>query len=204
LSEIPVFALLSPSWQVSAPAEDDVSQITFLQAAAAKSPTIAFPTASMPTVNFNLVDTSGNVLEAETRKAFLDTGCNVNLVSKRAFQANSKSFGPDVKVYNIKPFNVYLADGKSETTTYQVVLNACITIGKAFYPLSFLVVENCTVDFLIGFPFFFMYDLQLKAASSTLSLGIPKKNIIPEKRHSGPYQTVDVKFHTRKLTLTTV
>jgi hypothetical protein len=63
---------------VSAPTEDDISQITFLQAAAAKSPTIAFPTASMPTVNFNLVDMSGNVREAETRKAFLDTGCNVN------------------------------------------------------------------------------------------------------------------------------
>ena len=119
--------------------------------------------------------------------------------------ADSKSFGPDMKVYNIKPFNVHLADGKSETTTFQVVLNACIAIGKAFYPLSFLVVENCTVDYLIGFPFFFMYDAQLTPARSKMSLGVPKKNLIDkEAGHHGPYQTVDVKFHTRKLTLTTI
>jgi hypothetical protein len=159
----------------------------------------------MPTVPFNLTDKSGKVRTTEIRQAHLDTGCNVNLISRKAFQRDGHLLGPDMAVHNIKPFTVQLADGKSESVTLQVAQNACLAIGKAFYPLSFLIVENLTVDYLIGFPFLFMYDAQIKPARAKISLGVPQSNLINKQEgFDRLYQTVDIKFHTKKLTLITV
>jgi hypothetical protein len=113
--------------------------------------------------------------------------------------------GPEAVVCKIRPFTVSLADGKSHAITMQLVDNAWLAIGPAFYPVFFLIVDYLTQDYLIGMPFLYMYDGQIKPAAREFAIGVPKKNLIsknPEKYYK-PYHTTPLKFSTKKLTLAT-
>eukprot|EP00884_Botryococcus_braunii_P009959 jgi/Botrbrau1/18965/Bobra.0100s0002.1 len=201
LDVVPIFSLLSPSYQASVPVEEeDITQQSYLQAALAKVPSLFIPAASMPTVGFQLMDKSGAVMPNAFRAAYLDTGCNVNLMSRRAFARDGGCMGSEAVLHKIKPFHIQLAHGKSGTITVESISKARIVIGKAFYTMDFLIVENLTTDYLIGFSFMFMYNLQIKPANAQLAIGVPQNNMIVKEPYR-PYQTLPIKFTTKKLTL---
>jgi hypothetical protein len=149
-----------------------IAHRSYLEAAAGKTHLVFIPTASMPTVEFKLTDKKGNVLK-ETRDMHLDTGCNVNLISRKAFNTDFAKLGPDVVVYRIRPFIVSLADGKSHAVTMQLVDNAWLAIGQAFYPVFSLIVDHLTQDYLIGMPFLYMARSNLQ--QKNLLLGSQRK-----------------------------
>jgi hypothetical protein len=66
--------------------------------------------------------------------------------------------------------------------------------------MDFLVVENLTTDYLIGFSFMFMYNLQIKPANSQLAIGVPQINMVAKDPYR-PYKVLPIKFTTKKLTV---
>jgi hypothetical protein len=203
LDEVPIFSLISPSLQATVPAEMGIAHQSYLQAAAGKTHPVFIPTASMPTVEFRLTDKKGTVLN-ETREMYLDTGNNVNLISRKALNRDFAKLGPEAVVYKIRPFTVSLADGKSHAITIQLVDNAWLAIGPAFYHVFFLIVD-LTQDYLIGMPVLYMYDGQIKPAAREFAIGVPKKNPISKNsdKYYKPYHTTPLKLSTKKLTLAT-
>lgn len=180
--------------QLAEPLPPPQNMQPYLDAANAQVPTLFLPTASMPTFLFEYHGNANN-----KRVGAFDTGCNVNLMSKKAFLRDKHLFAKAV-VKDIKPFRVNLADGRSKTVTMKVVAELKIVIGKSFYLVTFLVVDELTTDFLIGWPFMLQYDVQLKPKQSVFSLGIPPNNLL-DPNYKRPYQTQDLAFETKNKSL---
>jgi hypothetical protein len=62
-------------------------------------------------------------------------------------------------------------------------------------------VDHLAVDYLIGFAWQLTYNVQVKPQSSSASLGVTPEAWIHKYRPYRPYQTVDLKFSTKTLTL---
>lgn len=116
----------SPSASVSiSPAvfivPDNVSQGSYLQAANVDSSTLEHPTASMPSTPITFLGSDDKPGFNEKRQAYLDTGCNCNLMSRRAVERDLKFLGPNAIVKNIKPFSVSVAVGQIKSYCLQVL-----------------------------------------------------------------------------------
>jgi hypothetical protein len=201
IGTVPIFTLLTPSMTISDSTPQHMQQ-PYLQAALAKVPTFTMPTASMPNFKFQFLDTSHK--PSINRIAFLDTGCNVNLMSEKTLQRDMHFFGPKAKVKQIKPFNVCLADGKSQSMTLKAVTDVQIVIGKVWYPASFLIVSNLATDYIMGFPFMYQFNIQIKPSESKFAIGIPAKNVLQPIPNDKTYQTRDLSFSTKRMTLVEV
>jgi hypothetical protein len=167
----------SPSASVStSPAvfivPDNVSQGSYLQAASVNPSTLQHPTASMPSIPITFLGGNGKPVLDAHRQAYLDTGCNCNLMSRSALERDLKLLGPKAVVKNIKPFSVSMADGQTKSYCSQVLLDARIVIGHGVYDFACLIVDQLAVDYLIGFAWQLTYNVQVKPQSSSVSLGV--------------------------------
>ncbi len=71
-----------------------------------------------------------------------------------------------------KPFAISMADGVCKSVCSQVLTVGRIVIGHATHEMSCLIVDKLAVDYLIGFAWQLMYDLQLKPKNAVISLGV--------------------------------
>lgn len=200
-AEIPIFSLITPSLQMEEPPYRRVDDTPY--AAIAAVPTLSIPTASMPSFDFSFLNAKGNGPLADiSRVAVLDTGCNVNLMSSAALERDWKLFGPAVKLRNVKPFNVRLADGQTQAHTVKVLQDVRLTIGKAWYQATFLVVDTLAHDYMLGWPFMLQYDVRLKPSRASMSLGLPVSNLLVKPELPiAQFQTVKIQFRTKQMTL---
>ena len=135
------------------------------------------------------------------RTGHFDTGCNVNLMSAKAFAADQHLFTHTIK--KIKPFRVNMADGRSHTMTVRALDNVIFCMDKAYYVATFLVIDNLAIDYLIGWAFMLQYDVQLKPMRSKYAIGLPSNQIMRPDTHDPnmTYQLLDLSFKTKKMTL---
>ncbi len=89
-----------------------------------------------------------------------------------------------------------------QTMTLKVVTDAHIVIGKVFNVASFLVIGNLAT-YRFGWSWMLQYDVQLKPMLSKFAIGIPPNNRMTDEEKI-PYQTKDLMFATKKMTLTVV
>lgn len=200
-----LISIFTPALQVADQTQQAL-QVPFIDAAIAQVATVTQPTASMPAFKYGVMSKQGKLLPNVTRVAYFDTGCNVNLMSRRALERDIDFLGPDAKVVNIKPFNVNLADGKTQTLTITAVQDVRMVIGKGWYLASFLVVDNLATDCLIGMPFMLRYDVQIKPHRSNFVIGLTSKNLVnPDHNPPGSgYQFHDLQINTKRITLVAV
>ena len=188
---------------VPQPLHDDFAQVAVNQV-----PTIFIPTASMPAFKFAFLKSPGSgagppqhFTPMAIRTGHFDTGCNVNLMSAKAFASDHQFFTHAIK--KIKPFRVNMADGRSHTMTVRALDNVVFCLDKAYYVATFLVIDNLAIDYLIGWAFMLQYDVQLKPLRSQYAIGLPKSQLMDPENHDPRlnYQVLDLSFKTKKMTL---
>jgi hypothetical protein len=133
-----------------------------------------------------------------SRTASLDTGCNVNLISHRAFARDFALMGPRAKTHTIKPFRVGLADGKASTHTCTAVQNAEFVLGDAAYDASFLVIRDLAQDYKIGMPCFMRYNVRIYSEETAFAVGVPKTACISPKPYI-PSQLIPMHIKVKRL-----
>jgi hypothetical protein len=178
----PAISLISPS--LEEPLAEPLTK-GYLEAAVAQVSVISQHTASMPSCTWSF-RTPGEPLTSRT--ASLDTGCNVNLMSYRAFVRDFGLMGPRAKTYSIKPFRVGLADGKASTHTCTAVQNAEFILVDAVYDASFLVIRDLAQDYIMGMPWLIRYNVRIFSEDSNFAIGVPKSSWISDK----PYRSAQL------------
>eukprot|EP00884_Botryococcus_braunii_P005280 jgi/Botrbrau1/14753/Bobra.0103s0003.1 len=175
--EIPIISLLTPAMQIAESVPQSMQE-DFAQVATNQVPTIFIPTASMPAFKFAFLKPAENGAKVPSqfspmalRMGHFDTGCNVNLMSAKAFAADQHLFTHTIK--KIKPFRVNMADGRSHTMTVRALDNVIFCMDKAYYVATFLVIDNLAIDYLIAWAFMLQYDVQLKPMRSKYAIGLP-------------------------------
>lgn len=179
------------------PIAEELEQ-SYANAAAAKVEVVIQHTATMPTFRFGFIKQSGEPLYPNSRTAHLDTGCNCNLMSKRALVRDKRFLGPSARIIKIRPFKVGLADGKAHTLTCLAVQDVSMLIRDAKYRANFLVVENLAQDYLLGMPWIITYDAQILAQNSKMMLGAAVEDWVSSKPHRF-YQEIDLEIRVKKM-----
>lgn len=103
-------------------------------------------TTTMPCVQLHVGTNEQGTGPAVVRSACLDTGCNLNLISRRAMESDIHLFGDDVTLHKIKPFTIQFADGRSTTDSHYAIEKAQVVLGTCSYEVNFIVMENLTTD----------------------------------------------------------
>jgi hypothetical protein len=164
----PAVSIISPS--LEEPLTEPLTK-GYLEAAIAQVSVISQHTATMPSCTWSF-RTPGKPLVSRT--ASLDTGCNVNLMSHRAFVRDFGLMGPRVRRFSIKPFTVGLADGKASTHTCTAVQDAEFILGDAVYDASFLVIRDLAQNYIIGMPWLIRDNVRIFSEDSNFAIGVPK------------------------------
>ena len=206
-NDIPIVQFLTPAMQIAEAFPQPLTS-DFAKVAINQVPTIFIPTASMPEFKFAFMRPAISKDSKPTqfspmaiRTGHFDTGCNVNLMSARAYAANQHLFSSE-QIKGIRPFRINMADGRSHTMTMRVVEGVVMSMDKAFYISTFLIIDNLAIDYLIGWAFMLQYDVQLKPARSQYAIGIPRDNILdPLMNPSREYQLLPLSFKTKRMTL---
>jgi hypothetical protein len=184
--------------------ESNLNMHELLAAATTPAQIVPHATATMPCVQFGFnlehIHNAPNIV----RTAHLDTGCNINLVSLRAMLRDKNWYGPNTVIHKVKPFNIQFADGRTTSSAHAVAQNARITIGPATYEVNFIVMENLSTEYMLGFPFMYEYNLSIHPQQHSMSIGVCPEDWLGDLNESGnppAYQNVQVSFKKRVLEL---
>lgn len=156
---------------------------------------ITHATASMPALELSFIGST------EVRKAHLDTGCNINLVSTKAFLRDKHLYGDKCSVNKVQPFVIKFADGRTTSASHVAVDSACVVIGDAAYEVDLIVMDNLSTDYLFGFAWMFEYDVWVRPQASTVSMGVSSEDYLGEEEKPPKYQHVPISYSTKVLTL---
>lgn len=159
-------------------------------------------TTTMPCVQLHVGTNEQGTGPAVVRSACLDTGCNLNLISRRAMESDIHLFGDDVTLHKIKPFTIQFADGRSTTDSHYAIEKAQVVLGTCSYEVNFIVMENLTTDYMLGFPFMWEYNVSLRPQANTMSIGVVHDNWFGSVKRNGTppaYQIIPIQFKTKLL-----
>ena len=187
-------SLHSPS--VTYPVADNTSEGTYLNAATLKPQVLYQATASMPVIQAGFYNPDTTVQFLDTTMC-LDTGCNVCIMSDKALARDWDSLTRFGKVYNLKAFNVQLAD-ESVSTTQKGIQGVQLVIGSARYEVDFLVAPALAHDYILGFGFQAIYNLQIKPHLGKVTLGAERENWLGSGTYRD-YQSIPLSYACKKI-----
>ena len=187
---------------------DNLSLGTYRQAALSPVNNASTMLASMPSFDFGFVDSQDNPIHVKARTGHLDTGSNISMVSKAAFEADRHLYGPAARLVKIKPFPIELADGDSHAYVHEILKDAVICVGHAKYDLDLLIAPVLAVDYLFGNNFIATWDVTFRPKPSVLTMGVEPQNYLhsADQRKKKRYtvtQEVPVKYRIRRVPMPT-
>jgi hypothetical protein len=178
-------------------ASTESGDVSYVGAVMSDCEALHSPSASMPMIRMGLMNPN-TVTQTTDLSAALDTGCNICVMSEKAlYRDRSRLEKSGAQIRELKPFEVQMADARKATSS-QMVVGVNIVLGDAYYKVNFLVAPSLTYEYMLGFGFHLIYDLQVLPHRKTVKVGVVEGTQLGVHAYR-PYQQFPVQFISKQV-----
>jgi hypothetical protein len=160
-----------------------VAATDYKAALMSNKPTIDHYLVSMPQIKFQFIGGSSagaggaGGAGGGDRVASIDSGAVMCCISEKAYRRDKDHLGGTLGKLTtplaIKTFN------NQVTATDTILMGAKIVIGRAVYPMNFVLVPGASYEYLLGANFMAEYDITLGFRSCAAYIGVTEEQLLP-------------------------